>query len=563
MLEVFSPCAHYIALQLQKRGIKNIVLCPGSRNAPMVDALVSLGTFNLIAETDERNAGFIALGLSTNSATPAAIVCTSGSAVLNVLPALSEAYHQKQCIIAITCDRPTEWIGQQDSQTINHIAPLAPFCSQQAVLQNDDNQSQAWYNAREVDRVFNEMNHQPVHINVPLSDPLYTKVKFDSTAYAKHISSIKSNITATLSAQDLSELQVEIDNANSVVLICGQLSPAEGETLSDVLNFAKNNITVIAENTANYQHDGIRNIDPWVIALQKREHYSEPDIVITIGGHLVSKKIKHFLRGLNHSKIWRIGTDNYYPDTFQHLDKILPLNPSSFLKAVDFKTNKKLEDWEHLYSDIALTPRTEVDEIKLSDLFVYKQISTYTNTLENHHWHYGNSSSIRYAQLFDFNFTSYYSANRGVSGIEGCISTAKGAALANPEIQNILLIGDLAFQYNLNGLNNLPQNLKIILVNNAGGNIFRLIDGPSDVNGFEDFVEGHQVKNHSYAAQHYGIVYLDCHSKLELESSLEKFIATKTTTILEVFTDRMLNKSTLKNHLQYFTDGKQENLEDN
>ena len=154
-------------------------------------------------------------------------------------------------------------------------------------------------------------------------------------------------------------------------------------------------------------------------------------------------------------------------------------------------------------------------------------------------------------------------ANRGVSGIEGCISTAKGIAIANPDQTNLLMIGDLAFGYNINGLQNLPPNLKVILVNNSGGNIFRLIDGPDSVQGFENFVECQHNTNHQLAVQHFGIVYLEANNLTDYKTRLHELLNQNKSGVLEVFTNRLLNKNILKSHLQLFTNGKQENLEDN
>jgi 2-succinyl-5-enolpyruvyl-6-hydroxy-3-cyclohexene-1-carboxylate synthase len=529
----------------------------------MVDALVNSKAFNLITEIDERNAGFVALGLSLNSPEPAAIVCTSGSAVLNLLPALSEAKHQNQCIIAITCDRPTEWIGQQDSQTIDHLTPLKPFCARQGRLQNDNLEQHAWYNTREINRCLNSDLNAPVQINIPLSDPLYQKTDYNKSAYSSFTATEFVGTTKRLTDNTIALLNSEIDKAKSIVILCGQLPPADGQRLSDALKDLATRITLIAENTSNLQIDGIRTIDPWVMAVQKLEKVEQPDIIVSLGGHFVSKKIKHLIRACHKSEIWRIADEHYYPDTFQHLNKVINANPWEVLNCIDVTESKKMESWERLYSQLPPFSETPISDSNLADLEVYKETNEVLGENDNLIWHYGNSSSIRYAQLFPYSKSAHYYANRGVSGIEGCISTAKGVALAYPTKTNILMIGDLAFAYNMNGLQNLPFNLKIVLVNNTGGNIFRLIDGPSEVQGFESFVECHNNTEHKLATQHFGIVYLTANTLADFKSNLTSLIDQEKAGVLEVFTDRHLNKNILKNHLQQFTNGKQENLEDN
>ncbi len=562
-MKVFSPCAEYLTRQLIQKGIKNIVLCPGSRNAPMVDALVNSKAFNLITETDERNAGFVALGLSIGQSKPAAIVCTSGSAVLNLLPALSEAKHQNQCIIAITCDRPTEWIGQQDSQTIDHLTPLKAFCASQAALQNDNLKQHAWYNTREINRCLNSDFKAPIQINVPLSDPLYTKSDYSESDYQKYTATESVKSKKTLFEDSITQLNLELKKAKSIVILCGQLSPSEGQSLSIALKNIAQNTTIIAENTANIELEGIRTIDPWVMALQKQKDFGQPDIIISLGGHFVSKKIKHLIRACKQSEIWRIAHEDYYPDTFQHLNKVIDVTPTEAFNCLTIDNAKKMQSWEDVYNELPPFTQLATSNDALTDLRVYHHSSETLSNSNTVNWHYGNSSSIRYAQLFPYSKSTHYFANRGVSGIEGCISTAKGIALSNPLKTNILMLGDLAFGYNLNGLQNLPKNLNVILVNNSGGNIFRLIDGPSDVSGFEDFVECHHNTNHQLATQHFGIVYLSAKTFSEFKTKLKTLLQDNKPGVLEVFTDRLLNKNILKTHLQQFTNGKQENLEDN
>lgn len=562
-MKVFSPCAEYLTQQLALKGIKNIVLCPGSRNAPLVDAINNNGKFNLYTETDERNAGFVTLGLTLSTNVPTAVVCTSGSAVLNLLPALSEAFHQQQCIIALTCDRPTEWIGQQDSQTIDHISPLKAFCPSQAQLQNDDLEQHVWYNSREINRCLNSGTQAPIHINIPLADPLYTKTEYQNSLYAQAVHTKKIQPTHNLNPGDLSAISHAIDKAQSIVIACGQLAPEDAKPLSSVLQHLQDKATLIAENTANLNLRGIRTIDPWVMAAQSKGDLLQPDIILSIGGHFVSKKLKHLIRACHNSKIWRIGTESYYPDTFKHLDLVIPINPCTLFKQLQFTGSKKHTPWEEIYANLNLSSKLNNATDALADLDAYHY--TCETLLQNHDivWHFGNSSSIRYAQLFPYSYSAQYYANRGVSGIEGCISTAKGIALAQPNKTNLLMIGDLAFGYNLNGLQNLPPNLKIILVNNSGGNIFRLIDGPDSVNGFENFVECQHNTNHHLAIQHFGIVYLKANNLKDYQRHLKTVLAQEKSAVLEVFTNRLLNKNILKTHLQQFTNGKQENLEDN
>ena len=165
-----------LAALLKAHKIRKIVLCPGSRNAAIVHTLANIEDFTCYSVTDERSAGFFAIGLSLQGGGPAAICCTSGSALLNLHPAVSEAFYQQIPLIIISADRPAAWIGQMDGQTLPQPNVFGNLVKMSVNLPEVNTDEDEWYCNRLINEAILETNHHgkgPVHINVPLSEPIY------------------------------------------------------------------------------------------------------------------------------------------------------------------------------------------------------------------------------------------------------------------------------------------------------------------------------------------------------------------------------------------------------
>lgn len=167
-----------LVLLMISHGIKEVVLCPGSRDIPLIHTVVNSGAFKTYSITDERSAGFFALGRALESGQAVAVIVTSGSALLNLHPAVSEAFYQQVPLLVISADRPFSWIGQMDGQTLPQSDVFKTLVRKSVSLPEvtADNSDEAWFCNRLINEALLELNHHvcgPVHINVPISDPFF------------------------------------------------------------------------------------------------------------------------------------------------------------------------------------------------------------------------------------------------------------------------------------------------------------------------------------------------------------------------------------------------------
>ena len=541
-----------IAEILFAHGIRDVVISPGSRNAPLIRAFFKRFGDGCASLVDERSAAYFALGKSLATQKPTVLICTSGTAVLNYAPAIAEAYYQHVPLLIISADRPPEWIGQLDNQAIQQINIYgnnikASYSIPVATTNSDD----LWFAHRIVNEAFHKTvsgNCGPVHINVPLREPFYEILPDVSP----RIQIIKREET-TFSLPENSAFLADWEKANSILIVCGQLPPNNKVLETLQLLTTDPRVGVVAEPISNvYEAAAISN--PEVI-LNNKIKYPDvgiPDLVIYIGGQVVSKKVKLFLRGLQNSTVYRISTDEQIIDTFQNVNAIIYAEPYSILK--ELKINKAegksgfKDFWENEAEKSNRLTIKYIDKIGYSDLLVFKEISTLLP--DNAIVFAGNSSVVRYLNYFNQKKRKYYS-NRGVSGIDGCLSTAAGLASKVDEPVYVI-VGDLAFGYDSNALwiPEFPKNLRIIVLNNGGGNIFRLIGGPRQSPVLnEHFVAQHTLKAEGLANA-YGMKYLKADNQYDLFCSLDIIFTPGFSgpVILELFTDGELSASVFQEY---------------
>jgi len=519
--------------------VEDVVISPGSRNAPLIRAFYNRFGENCKSLVDERSAAYFALGQSLITKKPTVLISTSGTAALNYAPAIAEAFYQHVPLLIITADRPAEWIGQQDNQAIQQENIYRNYIKASYSLPvESSNPDDLWQAHRLINEAFHKTisaNSGPVHLNVPLREPLYETLPEAS----KNIRVIRREEPENLLPQN-SSLQTDWQKANSVMLVCGQLQPNEEIKQAIQKCSTDARVVVIAELVSNvHKFATIANPE---VAINSKIKYPEkaiPELVIYFGGQVVSKKIKLLLRGLHHSKFWFISPEEQIIDTFQNINAFIHANPVSVLKGLSPKTAKAENTfknfWKKENSNAAGLTKKYTVEIPYSDLQVFKNLSEYLP--ENAIVFAGNSSVVRYLLYFDQKQRKYYS-NRGVSGIDGCLSSAAGVA-SKVEETVYVIIGDLAFGYDSNALWNsdLPKNLKIILINNEGGGIFHLLKGPSEHEAFRPLVNAHHPINFEKLSEAFGLNYQLCSSGNDLFSSIQSFVQnTDKAEILEIRT---------------------------
>jgi 2-succinyl-5-enolpyruvyl-6-hydroxy-3-cyclohexene-1-carboxylate synthase len=534
-------------------GIRYAVISPGSRNAPISITFHRHPDIETIVVPDERVAGFVAMGIAQQTGIPVVLCCTSGSAALNYAPALAEAYYQRIPLLVVSADRPVEMVDQGDGQTIRQKDVYRNYIRKSIELQQDAvNKSSIQENRNKIENALHACLQPiggPVHINFPLSEPLYNTSKY--TAGQMPVKSAQKTISTE--SFDFAELAQSFNKNKRVLVICGMIAPDKklNDLLGQLAEFQQ--VAILTESTSNLSHPlFLPCIDRLIFTFDEADlEQFKPDLLITIGVQIISKKIKAVIRNNSPKEHWHLDTELVHPDTFQCLSKSIHANPAIVLSSLLPLLQKK----DSYYSNWMRERDKAID--KQHQLFMescefsdHKAVELLLNAIPAQtNFHLGNSASVRYVQLFKQGRTQSCNANRGTSGIDGCTSTAIGAAMAHGK-PTVLLTGDMAFLYDSNAFwqKSLPANLKIVVLNNGGGGIFRIIEGPSDAQELEKYFEAHHSMTAQKVAEMYDLPYSAAHNEQELADKLTTFFTHKTQgpAILEIFTPRLKNAPVLK-----------------
>ncbi len=552
--------AQQIVLALSALGLKQVVISPGSRNAPLIISFNRHPKVKCTVIRDERSAAFFALGKAIESNEPVAIVCTSGSAVLNFAPAIVEAFYLRVPLIIITADRPEMWIGQGDGQTINQKNIYQNYIRKSYQFdgdaKDDDVLCEQMEQIQEGFLLAMEKDRGPVHFNVAFNEPLFGVAEATSFQIPKFSTP---TITTDFSKKKMKTLQGEFSNSKKVMVLVGQ-EPPNQHLQNLLIQFSQfDNTIVLTESTANIHHvNFIENIDRCIMPMKENEIADFfPDILITFGGAIISKKIKAILRKHKPSQHWNVHPYDFEMNTYQALTHPIEMTTveflQDFLNDLELKTDSNYKKtWIQRSCLLEEKHQQFVQEVAYSDFWVF---STILNKIPNNMaLHLGNSSPVRYAQLFNNQTIQKSHCNRGTSGIDGCTSTAMGAASVNSTQPFLLITGDVAFFYDSNAFWNdhSPENLKIILINNSGGGIFRIIKGPSEVEELEEFFETKSHRSAKKFVEFNGWNYLSANSKETLQEVLNNFFSEDSKrVVLEIFTPNEINPKCLADYFKY------------
>lgn len=533
---------------LRLLGIDQVIICPGSRNAPLTISFVQNPGIKNISVVDERSAGFIAMGIAQASGKPVVVCCTSGSAILNFGPACAEAFYQEVPVIFISADRPPEWIDQGDGQTIRQSNLLSPHVKASYDLPVDLNHPDAeWEYRRKLNEAVSTANtgiKGPVHVNIPFREPFYPK-NLDQLQFSKKLSITQHYEAETFISEEVKRnIREEWAKYERKLFVLGQ-DVYSSDFLSKLSAIsAKQEIPVVADiiSNAGLLKDVITKQDLFLADPACAETL-KPDLVITFGKTLISKNLKIALRKeLDH---WTIG--NHRPlDTFKNLRKVLPWESISFLELISNETASHKDykaNW--LRSEDTFNSALEelLDSQPFSEFWVFRQLMS--SLPSDSHVHLSNSMAVRYANFFTPKEGKQiaFHCNRGTSGIDGPVSTAVGFASVSVG-KNILVTGDLSALYDRNAfLNDLAPNLKIIVSNNGGGGIFDLIPGPKvlqDQDRNKYFETRHQL-TFQRLADEIQYDYWVVNNKNDLLSQLKQFLHSDQNGLLEIQTNPEIN----------------------
>ncbi|MCK0159399.1 2-succinyl-5-enolpyruvyl-6-hydroxy-3-cyclohexene-1-carboxylic-acid synthase [Allomuricauda sp. F6463D] len=572
------PAAQTLVLCFKSRGVKNIVISPGSRNAPLTISFTKNPFFNCYSVVDERCAAFFAMGMAQQLQEPVAVLCSSGSAMLNFYPAVAEAYYSNIPLIVVSADRPSYRIDIGDGQTIRQEYVLEKHIGYSANLKQDvshavesiskygkilleDSQEEIQaYNEEEIARALSVSfeENSPVHINIRFEEPLYDRVTEPSVKIQDVEASVKTNVV-----EENWEVLAEIwKNSPRKMVLVGVNQPNAIE--SEVLNYLAHdpNTVLFTETTSNLHHPNFfESIDSIIAPIEKSGKKDElfralqPDLLVTFGGLIVSKKIKSFLREYSPKNHWHVDVKNAN-DTFYCLTKHIKINPNTFFKKIisDVKGNSNYKVfWENKKDVYEKKRETYLKEIPFTDFTAFHHIVK--GIPDNYQVHLANSSTVRYAQLFPMKASLKVFCNRGTSGIDGSTSTAVGSSMHSTE-PTLLLTGDLSFFYDSNALWNkyIRPDFRIVIVNNSGGGIFRILPGKEETEEFETFFETSHNLSAEYLANMYSFEYIKAQNENDLEDKLKQFYSkSNQPKILEVTTPRALNNKILLSYFDFIS----------
>ena len=573
------PSAQIAVQCARKMGIDRVVISPGSRNAPLTLSFTNDPYFSCYSIVDERSAGFFALGMAREIGKPVILVCTSGSALLNYYPAVAEAYYSRIPLIVLSADRPPYKIDIGDGQTIRQPGVLQTHCDCNFNLQLDivhatDEQFAAQrspvpeeevllrrqaeiqhYNLSQVTSAYAHAlkARGPVHVNIPFEEPLYGR----TAEWKVHdIAWTPKEIEEVLPDQ-LKTFQKQWQHATRKMVLIGVSDPGEIPDEWCEAWVLDPSVIVFTETTSNLTHDSFfPSIDSIIAPIEKSRDsdllfkHLKPELIVTIGGLIVSKKVKAFLRKYSPDSHWHIGSGPSRA-TFFIPPKHIPHLQSNLFPRNAAKDDRKTEYrslWKGVKEQYKTLRDRYLEEISHTDFTAFASVLSHIP--ETYSVHFSNSSPIRYAQLFEMKSGLRVYCNRGTSGIEGCSSTAVGAAAAEGR-PTVLVTGDLGFLYDSNAFWNghVPSNFRIIVINNSGGGIFRILPGKEDSEVFERYFETKHARTAKSICEAHDIMYQSVSSRSELEASWKEFYSGDKPRLLEIMTPRTQNDRIL---LEYF-----------
>lgn len=499
---------------------------------------------------DERSAAFIALGIAEISQRPVALICTSGTALLNYAPAVCEAYHKHLPLIVISADRPEEWIDQADSQTMRQPGALSNFVKLSVDMKAEPaDKEQKWLYTRRLNEALEcalSGCPGPVHINIRISEPLTAQAEYHNEQFHR-ISVVTppekvSTTTARALANDVRQ--------KNILIVAGFGAPDASLNKAISTLGRLPNVVVLAESLSNLHSDDVLQVSDSMfsgISAEKSAGFA-PDLLISFGGAIVSAPLKRFLRQADIAEHWHVGTERNLIDTYRHLSTAIQISAPAFFPrfagALNFlnKNCAGISQFKNNWIDIA-NRRSVVlwHKLQAAPWNVATAIAHVIEAapISGMNLQLSNGLAVRVASMSCLDKFHRVDCNRGVSGIDGSTSTAVGASLAYKGGDTLLITGDMSFQYDLGALasNYLTSKLRIVLLNNGGGGIFKYIKTTRSLPEVDSLFRCQLNLDAKAIASAFGLQYHHADSYESLQDAVPAFFAGSAPAILEIATD--------------------------
>lgn len=516
---------------LVAHGVRHAVVCPGSRNAAIVHNLNECGDISCTPVTDERSAGFYALGMAQATKQPVVVCVTSGTALLNLAPAVAEAFYQHVPLVVVSADRPAAWIDQLDGQTLPQTDALGRFVQRAVSLPEPKDDTERWACNRMVNEALYTATLRggsPVHINVPITEPLFnfTVEKLPTERVFKAL-----RLTRNV---DYSAVVEKVRSAEKPMVVLGQTR--HGLLNNITIKALEEKVVVIREPLSSDSYSVVR-FDEVLHAIGKNADYM-PDTIIYIGDTVVSKRARKFLRLSGARTVFVTPDASRMNDPLMGLTDIVECEqPNDILDALaaGLETGDFHRRWHEALR--LADDNAETYEPRYSQMAAVKYFEEQLVDMDYDYCvHYANSSAIRLANIYAGH---YVWCNRGVNGIEGSLSTAAGFSLATGDTV-FCIVGDLSFFYDQNALWNarLRGNLRIVLLNNGCGGIFHQLPGLDSSPARDTMVSAsHHTEARGICTQN-DIGYIRATNTQEMQMGIVRLLTepTKRPMVLEIAT---------------------------
>ncbi len=554
--------------ELIRQGIDYFCLSPGSRSTPLTTAVARHEKARKIIIYDERSAAFHALGFARASGKPAVLICTSGTAVANYLPAVIEAYQENVPLIVLSADRPPELRDSGANQTIDQIKLFGSYVRWFFDLPTPTTALSPSFVLGRVDRLVHKAFGPPagpVHLNVMLREPLAPEVQPPPQEYTASLESRENSqwpqtrlaaVQQLPSDSTLEEVRKIVQNTERGLVIVGGLPPTvDRAALVRCLN--RLGWVTLADVTS-----GLRLGYDWQgfvphLDLLLTDHSFRFDTVLHLGDRYVSKRLMLYLQKHSAQTYLRVSLSEHWIDPAQTVTHLMQASPEAFCRMLEnilpSNTDSRfVRDLRQRSDEVESLLKVYFDSREMNQIALARMIAN--EIPAGHGLFLANSLAVREVDMFAQRLDGpvVTAANRGASGIDGNISTAAGLA-AGLQKPVTLLIGDLAFLHDLNALSllrHLKQRLIIVLVNNGGGGIFHWLP----IARFEDVFETYFATPHAFTFEHsarqFHLNYWQPDSLPSLRQAYREALKRGESALIEIRTDRGENAALYRRLLE-------------
>lgn len=536
---------------LKQYGISRVIASPGTTNLTFVACLQYDPFFKVYSAPEERSAAYMAVGMAEESGEPVVITCTGATASRNYYPALTEAFYRKLPVLAITATQPKEIVGQYVPQVIDRSSmpkDAASYSIHIPIVKDKADYTFAVLKTNEALHYLRKNGGGPVHINLETS--------YDKDFSVKELPAVKK-----IGYYRLFDVLPEMPSGKIGIFVGSH--PAMSSELTQAIDkfCSKTGAVVFCDHTSNYkgkyrfQYPLVLSQDNWSSGL------GNLDLMIHIGG------VSGAYAQPNSGRKWRVSEDGVIRSVYGLPEAVFEMREIDFFNHYTRRLHEEKESFIDKCKDCYKSLYDLIPEsLPFSNIWIAKELSKMIP--ENSVMHFGILNSLRSWNFFEIPLSVNSYCNVGGFGIDGPLSTVIGGALAQPELHFIIL-GDLAFFYDLNSLANrhLPANLRILLINNGRGTEFTNYNHPAYAFGEEAdnymAAAGHYGNKSSVLVKHYaedlGFEYMTASSKDELTSLASNFTLADNVSkpkLLEVFTDSKLETGALHIIRNLKVDGK-------